>query len=580
MKQQLFTAILLFFCVACTDIENVVETNQEVLILGNQVSNMNADSANSRGITTSLNTGTQLSFYASKGIKSNGQILTYANGYWKGDNPLHWENQQSTVDVCAYTPTLPNEINELYTSGGQLKDILIAQQTFTAGSPIALHFEHFFTQVVFHLDTRLNQQLQELTLTPQQILASIKPFEGTITTSPNINKQGTKYKPNATGSYSLLLPPENGQAIKIKIKTKNNKIHQKTVPLSNCLRNRCYAFHVKGKGTTIGINNAEDFIAFTNLINGTKYANRSLDEFGITSQGITTYYLNNDICFTDEESNRIRLIGSQSSKGFQQIFDGQGYTLKNLSLKEERSTSYSGLFSVIGSTGTVKNLIIDQSSTNFKKSGGESGILCGNNFGTIINCTVKNSQITIYKRLTGGISGVNNGDIINCNVQNLKFAMAPGKEKEAELIGGITSINTTEGRILNSFATYLTEVKGKHNSQYRSCITSKNDGMVSNCASYQCSNIFHPYCYMCLKPCDHCYFPNDIIKYPMGENEMSSNDKHNYWIRAFYPTTEGIKTLVRVLNEWVDGQGKNLYPTIPFKHWKKTETNDIYFEME
>ena len=47
---------------------------------------------------------------------------------------------------------------------------------------------------------------------------------------------------------------------------------------------------------------AEDWIAFSQLINSntfTQYKGKTLDDFGETMNGITTYYLLNDIDFKD-----------------------------------------------------------------------------------------------------------------------------------------------------------------------------------------------------------------------------------------------------------------------------------------
>ena len=53
-----------------------------------------------------------------------------------------------------------------------------------------------------------------------------------------------------------------------------------------------------------------------------------------------TYYLLNDLTFTEEESTQVQMIGKykrgdSSGKGlFNDVFDGQGYCLKNLYLNK------------------------------------------------------------------------------------------------------------------------------------------------------------------------------------------------------------------------------------------------------
>lgn len=57
---------------------------------------------------------------------------------------------------------------------------------------------------------------------------------------------------------------------------------------------------------------AEDWIAFSQLINSntfTQYKGKTLDDFGETMNGITTYYLLNDIDFKDVDCTELKQIG-------------------------------------------------------------------------------------------------------------------------------------------------------------------------------------------------------------------------------------------------------------------------------
>lgn len=72
---------------------------------------------------------------------------------------------------------------------------------------------------------------------------------------------------------------------------------------------------------------AEDWIAFSQLINSntfTQYKGKTLDDFGETINGITTYYLLNDIDFKDVDCTELKQIGyAQTNYYFSQTFDGQ-----------------------------------------------------------------------------------------------------------------------------------------------------------------------------------------------------------------------------------------------------------------
>ena len=117
-------------------------------------------------------------------------------------------------------------------------------------------------------------------------------------------------------------------------------------------------------------------------------------------------------------------IGSyRHDKVFMGIFDGQNYTISNMSQNTwalDTGYYYSdcglGLFGAVEG-GTVKNLVMDGASIS-----GESG-LCGTvaavaENATFENITVKNSNVADYQYYAGGIVGWASGNhkYINCNV--------------------------------------------------------------------------------------------------------------------------------------------------------------------
>ena len=94
--------------------------------------------------------------------------------------------------------------------------------------------------------------------------------------------------------------------------------------------NKEYTYHLKISEKTPGIMTAEDWIAFSQLINSntfTQYKGKTLDDFGETMNGITTYYLLNDIDFKDVDCTELKQIGyAQTNYYFSQTFDGQNHT--------------------------------------------------------------------------------------------------------------------------------------------------------------------------------------------------------------------------------------------------------------
>ena len=102
-------------------------------------------------------------------------------------------------------------------------------------------------------------------------------------------------------------------------------------------------------------------------------------------------------------------------KPFLGTLDGAGHKITNLAVYNTE-TFYSGLFSVIGSTGSVKNLTLENalmSGTNYV------GIIAGWSLGSITDCTVSGAVTHIaangYKVFVGGIAGRAEENVDRCS---------------------------------------------------------------------------------------------------------------------------------------------------------------------
>jgi hypothetical protein len=98
-------------------------------------------------------------------------------------------------------------------------------------------------------------------------------------------------------------------------------------------------------------------------------------------------------------------IGSVASP-FTGTLDGQGHSI---TMAISGSADYSGLFAVIGGTGTVKDLKLSGNVTG----GSYAGAVAGKNCGTITGCT--SSATVSGSHHVGGISGWNTGSIAYCS---------------------------------------------------------------------------------------------------------------------------------------------------------------------
>lgn len=125
------------------------------------------------------------------------------------------------------------------------------------------------------------------------------------------------------------------------------------------------------------------------------------------------YRLTGDIDFstlTAEEQMKTKSIGNVTNR-FMGTFDGQGHHIKGLTL----SNHDSGLFWYVGATGKIHDLTIENANVLFSDN---AAVLVHNNFGTIENCAVLNTNITADTgAVLGGMVSRNYGIIRNSYVQ-------------------------------------------------------------------------------------------------------------------------------------------------------------------
>jgi len=120
------------------------------------------------------------------------------------------------------------------------------------------------------------------------------------------------------------------------------------------------------------------------------------------------YQLMNDIDMSEVQLSQP--IGT-ASNSFLGTFDGQGFTLKNLSIMSSMDQSV-GVFGSVG--GRVENLNFDHVSLN-ASTATELGLI-GYNAGTIQNVHVTNSIINGSNNV-GGLVGYNAGSVLGCSVE-------------------------------------------------------------------------------------------------------------------------------------------------------------------
>ena len=122
----------------------------------------------------------------------------------------------------------------------------------------------------------------------------------------------------------------------------------------------------------------------------------------------------------------------QSGKPFQGTFDGATYIISNLYINND-GLSNAGLFGIISSPATVKNVTVNGADITAKDG---AGALFGSAFtGTVEKCKVTGTvKITAYYKV-GGMAGEGYARFTNCSVEAAAGSTVTGVYKEANLEG-------------------------------------------------------------------------------------------------------------------------------------------------
>lgn len=183
------------------------------------------------------------------------------------------------------------------------------------------------------------------------------------------------------------------------------------------------------------------------------------DLYNIRNNCKGNYKLMNDIDLSEETAEGgifdYQYQGWRIIPSFSGIFDGQGFSIIGMRIKEKSDNNYVGFFS--SNEGVIKNLnfvnanisvIINNSNSNNKQEK-VVGIVAGSNSGTITNVDVSGSIIKDYQKdsgyrkcYIGGITGKNTNIISNC--YNCSFVSSNGMRT---FISGIAALQGN-GRVI------------------------------------------------------------------------------------------------------------------------------------
>ena len=515
--------------------------------------------------STTIADGTTALFHSKGGLNVDQVTLTYTNGKWIAADSLLWEIPSDTSYYTALIPAY-NDYSyvsgNLYTDNG-LEDILIAQDSLVSSSNIELTFKHLFSRLNVHIGTSIHEKLVELRMTVPITVANLSK-EGYITYTES--PQTTVLPKQGSPVYSFILPPMKERQLRMEVITTENS-YTIELPSYTFESHMSYECNVRN---SIGIQNAEDLIAFSQLINGRTYTGKSLENFGEKVGNDTVFYLLNDIELTAEDCSRLLPIGYDGNHAFSYIFEGNNHTISHLTTPDRSinslvNNSYSGLFGHISSSGIVRNLQLANASTVTTPLSKQTGILCAQNYGCIINCAVKGSKILLgsNSETQAFISASNSGYIINCWVENCNITVADVCKTGAiagNAIGYILNCYAYKNTFVLDKDSYIGGLVGMSN------INKKLD--IHNCCVYHAkeyNNFGSIIGNSRSATISHVFYNNGTV-YNATSNSTITN--HYKYGSTYHINNKHLSTY---LNEWIDSIGVTAYPTIEFKKWN-TET--------
>ena len=573
MKAKIiFSVITLFILSACvkeslTNPHNDNIGDLSVTITGNSM--WGFSNKNSRAATISqIPENGQIKFYSKGGITADGDILTLENGQWTGLKNDKWDTNGNDASIAAYYPVI-NNITDLYSENGELQDIVWCNTTAKLGDNVNLSFSHMFAKLIINIESELNDTVKDVKVNIPSKISGIDFYTGKLSFLEGGNADVTlpqKYN----GKYEIFIPASNECNITLDITCNKGKKYNPSIDNSEYKAGYEYICNVKLSNKGNGIYTTTDFIAFTHLINGeTEYNGKTLEDFYVMQDGKRVFNLYNDLSFTEEESKLIELIGNKY-KGFDNIFNGNNHTLSNITLYEKSNCSVYALFVKTGENAIIKNLILSDCGYKTQYEKIDLSALSGWNYGLIDNCHVITFSVNdLLDQVVSGISNFNNGTISNssiseCKLKNGKSTLATfcatnkGDIINCRINNKLTkSPKTAASSVICSFnyANIFNVFVEDKSSLYGLCYNNSNTGQYYNCIMPQ--------------------LYKDNKKHIGTDNAPSSLLKG---ISFYQDTAEEYQPKANSLNEWIDKEGKEQYPTLTFRRWTTDPIQKVIFE--
>ena len=175
-------------------------------------------------------------------------------------------------------------------------------------------------------------------------------------------------------------------------------------------------------------------------------------------------------------------IGDNSSNYFRGTFDGQGYTISDLTIEHETRVDV-GLFSVLMSGSTIRDVTLNAVTILGKESVGAL-------VGTVQSSTIENCHLIGESRVEttdsdpgdelGGLVGGNHGGLlVNCSSDWSRYDI----RGYAEQVGGLVGFNAQGGMLLWCSAESSTRAVRSLDSRAGGLVGQNHDGTIEQCGT-------------------------------------------------------------------------------------------------
>ena len=222
------------------------------------------------------------------------------------------------------------------------------------------------------------------------------------------------------------------------------------------------------------ITDATDLYEFRDIVktNSSAYA-KLMKDITLNENVVNSNYVPMIKDFDSYTGNIWIPIGN-SSTGYSGMFDGQGHSISGLVWYSEGDTdTYGGLFAKITTSGTVKNLNIEQSIYyTAKNSNYGCGGIAAESKGNIEDCHVK--ACIVGATYVGGIVAINYGTVSRCSVGG-QVSVNTGTYS----LGGIVGKSRTKAVIKDCYTESGTVIKGQDENDVGGLV-GWNEGRLQN----------------------------------------------------------------------------------------------------